>query len=190
MTAGFRGSWGLHLGGIGLAAEGEEAAATVGFPSPFAFLATAQIPGSGMPDPPAVGFLGPFAFMSLGAYRQPQTLNATVERLTYDAIKFTWGPLTAAYPDGSPIPTFYSDFGDRTVEVEGTWDGATFKYQGSNRGSSYVSLTDQQGNAIEKTVDAIEAVIEDAGLQRPLVLGGDELTSLYCTVVARRNKFS
>lgn len=115
------------------------------------------------------------------------TVNAAQAKLdeTGDTIKFTWA-LTTANEVGSPIPGRYSAYGDRTVYVVGgTWGGATLVWQGGDS-STYVSLTDPQGNAISKTADFIEAVTEVPEFSRPLLSVVGAGASITVTCIARR----
>lgn len=83
----------------------------------------------------------------------------------YQVMKFVWA-LTTANSDGSPIDPQYAAYADRTVYFLGTWGGATAAWQGGD-GATYLNLTDPQGNAISKTADSIEVVIEMPEYSRP-----------------------
>lgn len=61
---------------------------------------------------------------------------------------------------------------DRSVQIEGTFGGATITVQGSNDGSNWQSLTDPQGNAIAKTSAALEAIQELTRYVRVISSGG------------------
>ena len=63
---------------------------------------------------------------------------------------------------------------DRTVQFLGTWGGATIQLEGSLKetpdettGTDWFPLTDPQGNAISKSADGGEAVIENVLWVRP-----------------------
>lgn len=49
---------------------------------------------------------------------------------------------------------------DRSIQVSGTWASATVVVQGSNDNVTWVTLVDPQGNAISKTADFIEQILE------------------------------
>lgn len=100
-------------------------------------------------------------------------------------MKFTW-PLTTADPDGAPIPAKFAEFADRTVSFFGTWGGATAAWQGGD-GSTYVNLTDSQGNAISKTADAMEAVVEVPEYSRPNLTSVGAGAVITATCIARRS---
>lgn len=115
------------------------------------------------------------------------TANPTITRGgNDDQIKFSYA-LTAANPDGAPIPAMYSEYSDRSVQVKGTFTTATAVLQGSNDGGvTWNPLTDPQGTAISKVAVSHEQVTEVAELTRPLLTGADGTTAIQVDVVIRR----
>jgi hypothetical protein len=81
----------------------------------------------------------------------------------------TW-PGLAAGDTGSAVR--YSGAADRTVQIFGTFGGATVALQGSLDGTHWSPLTDAQGTAIAATADALEIVTELVRFVRPAVTGG------------------
>jgi hypothetical protein len=78
---------------------------------------------------------------------------------------------------------------DRSVQVSGTFGGATAVLQGSNDGVTWNTLTDPQGNALSFTAGGLEAVLELTRYVRPSVSGGDGTTSVaFVLCVAGRVK--
>lgn len=73
---------------------------------------------------------------------------------------------------------------DRSVQIEGTFGGATVTLQGSNDGSNWETLTDPQGNGIAKTAAALEAVTELTRYVRAITSGGAG-TSVTVTMLIR-----
>lgn len=69
--------------------------------------------------------------------------------------------LTTADPTGTGIS--FAGAPDKTVTFVGgaSWGSATAAIEGSNDGTNWLPLTDPQGNAISKTSDSIEAVLEN-----------------------------
>lgn len=61
---------------------------------------------------------------------------------------------------------------DRSVQIEGTFGGATVVIQGSNDGTNWQSLTDPQGNAISTTAAKLEQISELTRYVRPSTSGG------------------
>mgnify|MGYP000334827737 FL=1 len=113
------------------------------------------------------------------------TVNPTVERLPdQDAILYTW-VLTNTNSDGAPITAH--EFGDRTMQVTGTFDSATVVLEGANV-STYTTLTDPQGNSMSKTAAAIEQVMEVPRYTRPNSSGGSGSQSVTVTLFCRRTR--
>jgi len=113
------------------------------------------------------------------------TVNPTVERLPdQDAILYTW-VLTQANADGAPITAH--EFGDRTVQITGTFDGSTIVIEGANVGT-YTTLTDPQGGGISKNAAAIELVMEVPRFVRPNSSGGGVSQSVTVTMFCRRTR--
>lgn len=70
----------------------------------------------------------------------------------------------------------FPDQTDAVVTITGTFGGATVTIEGSNDGTTYVILTDPQGNAISKTSAAIEQITEVPRYIRPAKSGGSSTT--------------
>ena len=70
----------------------------------------------------------------------------------------------------------FPDQTDAVVTLTGTWAGATVVIEGSNDGTTYVTLTDPQGNAISKTQNAVEQITEVPRYIRPSKSGGSGAT--------------
>ena len=77
---------------------------------------------------------------------------------------------------GDALP--FSQYSDKSVQVVGTFGGATLRVEGSNNGENWAVLTDPQGNDLLITTAKIEMVTEATAYIRPLVSGGDGTTSL------------
>lgn len=77
-------------------------------------------------------------------------------------------------------------FADRVVQVEGTFDGATVVFEGSNDDTNYHTLMDPQGNALSFTASGLEAVLEAPFYVRPRTSGGGVSTAVTVTLVGRR----
>jgi hypothetical protein len=98
--------------------------------------------------------------------------------------KFTWA-LTSANADGQPIGAKWSEFADRTVYFTGTWGGATAAMQGGDN-TTWLALTDPQGNAIAKTADSIEIISETPEFTRPNLTTAGSGAAITCTMIVRR----
>lgn len=109
------------------------------------------------------------------------TLGANV----YGVVIFaSWYGL-AVGDSGTPIA--FTDWADRSVQVIGTFDGATLVIEGSNDGSTFSPLHDPFGDEAECTAAELIAIAEIARVMRPRVDGGGGSTSLAVHLVARRN---
>ena len=116
------------------------------------------------------------------------TIAATVDAtFTENATKVTWTSLVAASLNGEPIPENWSDFSDRSVQVIGTFGGATVTMQGSNDGgTTWNTLNDAFGTALTFTAGGIKQVTEVCGHMRPLVSSASGTTDLTVLCIARR----
>jgi hypothetical protein len=81
-----------------------------------------------------------------------------------------WETLTSANAVGDSLEM--TAWSDRSVQFVGTFDSATVVLQGSNDGTTWVTLTDPQGNAISKTAAGLEAISELTRYVRPSTSGG------------------
>lgn len=114
------------------------------------------------------------------------TVNATSAAGADDGsvMVVTWTPLTTTNQTGSALQLPRN--ADKTVTITGTWGvGGSVTLQGSNDGTTWLSLTDPQGNAITKTADGIEAITENPLYIRPNCTAGDGTTSIKVIVAAR-----
>lgn len=93
---------------------------------------------------------------------------------------YTW--VLATGDDGAPIENV--DFADRSVQVEGTFGGASVLIEGSNDTTTFRTLTDPQGNDLSVSTAKIEMVTEVTRLLRPRVTGGSG-ASLTVSLLAR-----
>ena len=105
------------------------------------------------------------------------TIQWTEDRNRGDARLFTWEGLTTG-DVGTSLT--YSGFRDRTVQVVGTFGGATAVLEGSNDGENWKTLTDPQGNPLSFNAAGLETVMEAPLFMRPAVTGG---TSPYLTFI-------
>ena len=80
----------------------------------------------------------------------------------------------------------YSDYRDRTVQILGTFGGATVTIEGSNDGgTTWATLTDQGGNNLTFTAAGIKHVQQLTEYIRPTVTAGDGTTALTVYVFFR-----
>lgn len=87
-----------------------------------------------------------------------------------------------------------SEHADRTVQVTGTFGGATVRWEGSNDPvavgagvpATGFTLTDQTGVPVTLTAPGGRLLAEAPRWVRPVVVGGDGTTALVADLVARR----
>lgn len=110
----------------------------------------------------------------------------TVTSLNDDAVRVSWGPLV----QGDTCDAFsgLSEYADRSVQIKGTFGGATLAVKGSNDGSNFETLTDPLGSAISRTTDGLKQITEYTHLVNPVLTGGDGNTSITVTLVAKRQR--
>lgn len=78
------------------------------------------------------------------------------------------------------------EWADKSVQVSGTFGGATLIIEGTNDGVTYHTLNDPFSNATSFTSAGLKAVVESPMGIRPRVTGGDGTTSITVTLAARR----
>ncbi len=110
--------------------------------------------------------------------------HALVGAESYDVLTVTWETITSTNTNGSPaeIP----EWSDKTIQVVGTWGGATASVEGSNDGTNYSTLHDLLGNTLFLTSDGITSVMETTRYIRPSSAGGDGTQDLDFILLARR----
>lgn len=88
--------------------------------------------------------------------------------------------------DGDPLAM--PNAADRSVQVIGTFGvGGNLRIEGSNDGgTTWATLTDPQGNALDVTAAKIEMITEITELVRPRVTVGDGTTNLAVHILTRR----
>jgi hypothetical protein len=84
---------------------------------------------------------------------------------------------------GDPIqnPTF----SDRSVQVTGTFGGATCAIEGSNDGSNWVTLTDPAGVATSFTTAGLKQILQVTRYIRPNVSGGAGTLTINLLIVGK-----
>lgn len=115
-------------------------------------------------------------------------ITPVITRIGKNTIKVFWETLTSSSTSGVAVnEALIGDYADRSVQITGTFGAGTLKMQGANDLTNYVSLTDPQGNAIEKTAATLEQIMEVTLGVKPVVTGGDGTTDIDITLIARRN---
>lgn len=97
------------------------------------------------------------------------TITPVKESVEGGSFVATW---TGVAPGDTCEPVQFGGAPDRSVQVVGTFGGATINIHGSNDGTNYTSLTDPQGNDIAITAAKIEAISELTRYFKPVISGG------------------
>lgn len=108
--------------------------------------------------------------------------SSTNTTLTTVAFVAKWEGM-AQGDDGQPV--MGAQYTDKTIQVSGTFGGATLALEGSNDGVNYHALTDTQGNTLNITSAKIKQVVEATVYVRPVVVGGDGTTNLSVHVLMK-----
>ena len=87
----------------------------------------------------------------------------------YDTMVITWETMgNADTGTSSSVP----EYSDKTVQITGTFGGATVTLQGSNDDTNWTTLTDIQGTALAVTAADISLVAENPLYVRAITTGG------------------
>ena len=94
-----------------------------------------------------------------------------ITNISANTWKVVWGPV-AAGDTFTPVP-IQAGFANRSVQIEGTFGGATFGLQGSNDGTNYRNLNNLQNTAITTiSAGAVLGVAELPAFIQPTISGG------------------
>ncbi len=97
----------------------------------------------------------------------------------------TYANLDATNNIGAAIR--FSQWADRSVQINGVFNAATVVWEGSNDGGvTYTTLTDPQGVAISSASAVLKAVTEVCQLARPRTTGGGASQLITVGVLLRR----
>lgn len=75
---------------------------------------------------------------------------------------------------------------DRTVQFDGTFDGATAGFEGSLDGLTYYTLHDPQGVAISGGVGKLSSIVELVSFIRPFASGGGAAQAIKFQLLAKK----
>lgn len=112
------------------------------------------------------------------------TVNPTVNRTPQGAMSI----FSAAWALGTAdtgVAVQMTDFADRSIQVAGTFGGATVVVEGSNDGSNWTTLRDPQGVALSFTSAGLKQILELTMYTRVSSSGGTG-TSVTATLVGRQ----
>lgn len=109
------------------------------------------------------------------------TVTASIQNYLDNVKAITW-PSLGQNDDGSQEPAAH--YPDKTVQVAGTFSGATVALEGSNDGTNWFILTDPLGVPVTFTATGLRIIIENPLYVRPKVTGGAGGTDVTVILVA------
>ena len=101
-----------------------------------------------------------------------------------DVAVTTWDGLLLD-DDGEPVRL--AVYSDRSIQVTGTFGGASVTIGGSNDGITYHALTSTDGESLTLTSGALKQIVELPVFLKPRVFGGDGTTNLKVILSGRRS---
>ena len=101
-----------------------------------------------------------------------------------DVAVSTWDGLRAD-DDGEPVRL--AVYADRSVQVVGTFGGASVTIGGSNDGVHYTALRDVNGDPLTLTQAALRTIVDLPIFIKPRVFGGDGTTNIKVILAGRRS---
>lgn len=102
-------------------------------------------------------------------------------------IRVQWGGTTPVATGDVCVPDMLvGGAAVKSVQIEGTFNGATVAIQGSNDGVTFETLLDPANNAISKNAAGLFQIATPALWIQPVVTGGGASTALLITVFAAR----
>lgn len=101
-----------------------------------------------------------------------------------DVAVTTWAALHAD-DDGEPVRL--AVYSDRSIQVAGTFGGASVTIGGSNDGATYHALTGTDGQTLTLTAGTLRQVVELPVFIKPRVFGGDGTTDITVVLAGRKS---
>lgn len=101
-----------------------------------------------------------------------------------DVVVTTWSPLAADDVGGEVRLAVYSD---RSVQVAGSFGGATCTIAGSNDGVEWHALSGTDGEPLTFTSGGLRTIVELPVFIKPRVFGGDGSTALRVVMSGRKS---
>lgn len=106
-----------------------------------------------------------------------------------DGFVISWGPMLQGDTAGAIMEeSNVAGFADRSVQVSGTFGGASVDIQGSNDGVNFSTLNDPASVALSFTTAKIKAILEATRQIMPVITGGDGTTAITVSMFMRKLK--
>lgn len=97
--------------------------------------------------------------------------------------KSVWSGVVEATTAGDAVS--FARYDKVTVEVVGTFGGASVQMKGSNDGSNYQTMTTEGSQPMTFTAEGVKIAYEAPLFLKPVIANGSGPTSLTVTAVAR-----
>lgn len=106
---------------------------------------------------------------------------------SHDGYVIQWGPLLSG-DTAQPVidDSNVTGYADRSVQVNGTFGGATVALAGSNDGVNFETLSDPTGVALSFTANKLKAVLEAPRQIKPVISAGDGTTAVTVSLFMRK----
>jgi hypothetical protein len=95
-----------------------------------------------------------------------------------------WVDSWALAQGDTATPISRANQSERSIQLAGTWGGATVVLQGSNDGVTWFTLTDPAGAALSFTANGLKQVMESVLHVKPAISGGDGTTAVVVTLLS------
>ena len=95
-----------------------------------------------------------------------------------------WAVATADGTGGSPAWSGGTKLRDKSVQISGTWGGATCEFEGSNDGVTYFTLKDPAGNSLQFSANGLKQILEFCRFYRPRLSTAGSGAALTVTLMA------
>lgn len=112
-------------------------------------------------------------------------IEPTFKNIGSSCVRVQWPGLAAG---DTAEPVHLAGDADRSVQVEGTFDGATITIEGSIDETNFRTLSDPTGTGLTFTAARIEAITEACVQIRPTVTAGGAGVDLTVSVLLRSSR--
>lgn len=110
-------------------------------------------------------------------------ISPQTRKVNDDAVSVQWKNIAAG--DTCVEYVGFSDYSDRSVQIEGSFGGATISIEGSNDGANYQVLNDPFGTLLTASSPKLRQVLEYVWKMRPAISGGAGV-DVTVTIIAKR----
>lgn len=113
------------------------------------------------------------------------TIQPVMKDIGSNCVRATW-PNMAQGDDAAPVKL--GGAADRSVQVEGTFDGVSVAIKGSIDETNFETLSDPTGTSLVFTAAKIEAITEATVQIKPELSGAGAATNVTVSLLVRSSK--